>query len=145
MTATRETIEKDEHRLVTPEPENKTEAPILEAIERHYCQFDNAHFAFTANWIGWVASNDISKDHLYQDLGTIIAAAQAIRANIARLKERRIREPDDVLLEQSANAIRKVTDEMVNEGYDCRDLPRQIERIEEKLQSLRVVFELTDY
>ena len=67
MTATRETIEKDEHRLVTPEPENKTEAPILEAIEHHYCQFDNAHFAFTANWIGWVASNDISKDHLYHD------------------------------------------------------------------------------
>ena len=68
-----------------------------------------------------------------------------MRANIARLKERRIREPDDALLEQSANAIRRVTDEMVNEGYDCRDLPRQIERIEEKLQSLRVVFELTDY
>ena len=27
----------------------------------------------------------------------------------------------------------------------ARDLPRQIERIEEKLQSLRVVFELCDY
>ena len=144
MTATRETIEKDEPRLVTPEPENQTEAPILEAIEQHYCELDHTiGFTLVSTWVGWQAGNDIGKDDLYYDLGRIIADAQAMRAQIAKLKERRIREPDDVLLAQSAGAIRAITDEM-NEGYDCRDLPRQIERIEEKLQSLRVVFELAD-
>ena len=144
MTATQKSIEKDEHRLVTPEPENKTEAPILDAIEQHYCELDHTiGFTLVSTWVGWQAGNDIGKDALYYDLGRIIADAQAMRANIAKLKERRIREPDDVLLAESAGAIRAITDEM-NEGYDCRDLPRQIERIEEKLQSLRVVFELAD-
>ena len=145
MTATRETIEKDEPRLVTPEPENQAEAPFLEAIEKHYCQLDDmTNFTLVSTWNGWQTGNDISKDDLYDDLGAIIAAAQTMRSNVARLKERRVREPEDVLLAESAGAIRAVTDEMT-EGYDCRDLPRQIERIEEKLQSLRVVFELCDY
>ena len=145
MTATRETIKKDEPRLVKPEPENHAEAPLLKAIEKHYCQLhDMTNFTLVTTWEQWQAGTKTSKEDLYRELTRIISAAQTMRSNIARLKERRERRPDDELLAESAGAIRKVTEEM-NEGYDSRDLPRQIERIEEKLQSLRVVFELTDY
>ena len=145
MTATREIIEKDEPRLVTPEPENQAEAPILDAIEQHYCELDHTiGFTLVSTWVGWQAGTETSKEDLYRELTRIITAAQTMRSDIAKLKERRERRPDDELLAESAGAIRKVTDEM-DEGYDSRDLPRQIERIEESLQALRVVFELCDY
>ena len=146
MTATRETIEKDEPRLVKPEPENQAEAPILEAIENQYRQLDDlTHFTLVSTWEQWQAGTKTSKEDLYRELTRIITAAQTMRSDIARLKERRERRPDDELLAESAGAIRKVTDQMVNDGYDSRDLPWQIERIEESLQALRVVFELCDY
>ena len=70
------------------------------------------NFTLVSTWNGWQTGNDISKDDLYDDLGSIIAAAQTMRSNIAKLKERRVREPDDVLLAESAGAIRAVTEEM---------------------------------
>ena len=145
MTATRETIKKDEPRLVTPEPENQAEAPILEAIDKQYRQLHTlTNFTLVSTWEQWQAGTETSKEDLYRELTRIISAAQTMRSDIARLKERRLRRPDDELLAESAGAIRKVTKEM-DEGYDSRDLPRQIERIEESLQALRVVFELCDY
>ena len=146
MTATQKIIEKDEPRLVKPEPENQAEAPTLEAIEKQYRQLDElTNFKLVSTWEQWQAGTTTSKEDLYSDLAKIISAASLIRSDITRLKERRERRPDDELLAESATAIRKVTDEMVNEGYDHRDLPRQVERIEESLQALRVVFELCDY
>ena len=145
MTATRETIEKDEPRLVKPEPENQAEAPTLQAIEKQYRQLDDlTHSTLVSTWEQWQAGTKTSKEDLYRELTRIITSAQTMRSDIARLKERRERRPDDELLAESAGAIRKVTKEM-DEGYDSRDLPRQIERIEESLQALRVVFELCDY
>ena len=143
MTATRETIEtetghlaENEPRLVDPEPENAAETPILNEIERQFCRFDNAQHAFVSNFGGWQYRNDIGKDDLYADLGTIIAAAQTMRANIARLKERRIREPEEVRLEACAESLRELAGEM-SAGLDCRALPGQIERLEDELRSLR--------
>ncbi len=145
MTAARETIETDEPRLVDPEPENKAETPILEAIERHYCRLDNAHHAFTSNFYGWQMRNDIRKDDLDEGLEQVASAANAMRENIAKLKERRVREPYDVKQEASTASIRAVINEMDEDGYDCRALPGQIERIEATLRELRKEFSITDY
>lgn len=144
MTMTRETIETDEPKLVTPEPENTHETSILDEIEKQFCRMDNAQNIFASNWNTWQEGNDISRDDLDEDLCEVINAAGEIRTQIARLAERRVRDEIELLVEDATQSIHKAADAMAAE-LDINALPGQIESIENALQSIREEFGLLSF